>query len=692
MGDLSELGAAAVAYAEGGWAVLALKPRSKIPATKHGVDDATTDVDAIRSWWEEHPTCNVGIACGQASGGLVAIDLDVEDDGIDGRDTLHDWESEHGELPDTLAAVTGGGGYHLLFVVDGACPPSVNHESAVDIRGDGSYIVAPPSVHTSGATYAWDIGPDERDPAHATDNVLAFIASVRPDSMERKGKLKPPKGPIRKGSRNDTLYRTACSLQSLAYDDATITATIEAMNAKQCVPPLERSDVDKLLASALGHEKGRSFAKATVDDAVSLRRDDNGKPYQTMENIIAVLEHDPRIAGKIRYNTVDFSPFVSGQLPWADADEYRRWQDSDYANLRGYIERYGLSSKDKMIDAVTCVAHAHRYNPITEFLDGLAWDGRERVSTLLTDFLGADMSEYNMRLMHLFMWGAVARAYRPGTKFDVVPIIHGAQGVGKSMFVRRLAVNPTWFDDNFNTIDGVAAAEKLRGMWIVEIAELLAMKKAKEVEAVKSFLTSTVDNYRPAYGRMTEQHPRACVFMGTTNRDEFLTDTTGNRRYYPIDIPSGVKPDMDIFDGDFCVEWFTQAWAEAVHEWRTGKTSDGVSVSLTMPRELEDEVRMQQVAHTEDDPSVGIIGDFLDQKWNIALAGGMRTARTCAAEIARDALGYKRGDTPQWVFNKVRETVAANFPEWLPVAGKKKFDGFGVQRIYEKTEGKDKDA
>lgn len=142
----------ALAYAARGWRVLPLKPRDKIPITAHGRDDATTDQPTIRRWWERTPNANIGIATGAVSG-IVAIDIDADRGGLE---TFARLEAGHRELTNTLTALTGGGGRHLLFAHPGRPVGNrTNIAPGIDVRGDGGYIVAPPSIHPSGKRYAW---------------------------------------------------------------------------------------------------------------------------------------------------------------------------------------------------------------------------------------------------------------------------------------------------------------------------------------------------------------------------------------------------------------------------------------------------------------------------------------------------------------------------------------------------------
>ena len=327
---------------------------------------------------------------------------------------------------------------------------------------------------------------------------------------------------------------------------------------------------------------------------------------------------------------------------------------------------YWLTSKNKAIDALTLVAMSNRRNPVREWLESLEWDGVERVETLLSVFLGADPNEYDAAVMRTFMAGACARACEPGVKFDYMPVLHGSQGLGKSMFLRRLGTRSDWYCDNFNTLDGDAAAEKLRGMWIIEMAELLATKRSRDVEGIKAFITSTVDTIRPKYARETEQRPRTCVFAGTTNNATFLSDATGNRRFLPV--ACGVyEPAMSLFDQD-APAYFEQAWAEAYRRWKAGEWG------LVLDAERQAEAIAMQSAFTEEDVRIGMIQEYLDTC--------EPNARVCALELIENALHVEGGNPPRKLVNEIHEIMTNCVPGWVPYGQTKARTPYGIQRCY----------
>ncbi|MCF2684138.1 bifunctional DNA primase/polymerase [Faecalicatena contorta] len=180
----SRLKDAALLYANMGFAVFPLRPKDKRPAIENGFKAATTSEKQIVAWWDEHPDSNIGIATGAMSGGLVVIDLDIDKDrGINGYEFLKEWQQEHGELPETWQSITGRGGYHLFYRDNAANKSRGSLYEGIDIRADGGYIVAPPSVHPNGICYEWEQGPgDGIDIAQVDNRVAEFLLGPVPEN------------------------------------------------------------------------------------------------------------------------------------------------------------------------------------------------------------------------------------------------------------------------------------------------------------------------------------------------------------------------------------------------------------------------------------------------------------------------------------------------------------------------------
>ena len=238
-----------------GLPVFPLKPKGKTPLTRHGFKEATTDPKQISAWWDNEPMANIGIATGGPAG-LLVIDLDVDEEkGIDGRETLRKWEGQHGKLPDhTWLAITGRGGYHYFYHDPFGSRSGTGLYEGIDIRGDGGYIVAPPSVHPNGRRYEWEQSPEEFPLVEAGPRVNEFLHPA----PEKWGKspLRIP-DQIPEGGRVNAMVKLTCSLQSKGLSDEAIRTAVRAENEEKCIPPLTDQELEKEVFPALKrYEKG----------------------------------------------------------------------------------------------------------------------------------------------------------------------------------------------------------------------------------------------------------------------------------------------------------------------------------------------------------------------------------------------------------------------------------------------------
>lgn len=260
--ELSELGQAAVWYCEHGFAVVPLKERSKQPATIHGLNDWFDDPASAREVWRKFPDYNIGIVCGAPSHGLLVLDFDIDKDkDKDGYATLRAWEKAQGDLPETSVAITGSGGMHYLYRTDrNSIKPSANAELGVDVRCDGSYIVAPPSIHPNGNRYEWQDHPDDTPIATASGPVYDFLDHIQrnggvDETRKDNGKFRLPES-IKHGERDKTLFRYAAHLRAIGRSDAEILNTVMGANFTRCDPPMDSKDVQRIVKSACKYERG----------------------------------------------------------------------------------------------------------------------------------------------------------------------------------------------------------------------------------------------------------------------------------------------------------------------------------------------------------------------------------------------------------------------------------------------------
>lgn len=322
----------------------------------------------------------------------------------------------------------------------------------------------------------------------------------------------------------------------------------------------------------------------------------------TIDNVWIILEHDSSLKGKFAVNEFAGRGEVLGPLPWNLEDKRRFWDDNDNQGLYWYLEkRYEVTGMSKIDGALSLHSNKNSFNDVTAYLDSLKWDGIPRLDRLIIDYLGAEDTPYTRAVTRKAFTAAVARAYVPGYKFDYMTILTGPQGIGKSTLLFKMSKG--WFNDSIRTFEGKEASELLQGVWIVEVGELDAFNRS-DVGRIKQFLSQQADRFRAAYGRHVKEMPRRCVFFGTTNDTEFLTDRTGNRRFWPLAV--GVnKATKDIWRE--LDDEKDQIWAEAVMRYRIGEP-------LYLSGEVEREAKEQQESHRKTSTREGIITDFLEQK------------------------------------------------------------------------------
>ena len=339
-----------------------------------------------------------------------------------------------------------------------------------------------------------------------------------------------------------------------------------------------------------------------TDWELKLEVNKKGEILPTIDNILLILNNDPRLKGLSGYNEFDFKLTILGETPWRKSSIGDAWTDADDAGLMHYLESsYGIYNGKKTAEALEIAQQAFKFHPVRNYLDSLPkWDGVGRIDTLFVDYLGAEDCEYTRAVTRKMLVAAVARIYRPGLKYDNMLTLVGPQGVGKSYILKLLGVS--WFSDSLTTVQGKEAYESLHGNWIIEMAELTAAKKS-EVEAVKHFISKQEDGYRMAYAKRVGVFPRQCVFFGTTNDEEFLRDRTGNRRFWPVKVGGLVSKDL-----------FSELEPELPQVWAEAKQKFADDEPLYLDTRLNDMAIEQQAEHTERDSRQGAVEYFLDMK------------------------------------------------------------------------------
>ena len=384
------------------------------------------------------------------------------------------------------------------------------------------------------------------------------------------------------------------------------TATTKLPSYKAMIAFVQK---DKATGITLAKEQrariSEDFAEPEEDDLEwtgQLARNRAGELESSLPNLALILRNDKGLAG-IRRNLLSGMIDVTDKLAWKN--ERGHWTDTDDAMLERYLaEAYTEFPKQKVLTAVTAAAEDRAYDPILDYLDSLPeWDGIERVDTLLVDSLGAEDTPYVRAVTRKTLVAAIARVKHPGIKFDTVLVLCGPQGIGKSTLLDRLGMQ--WFSDSLSFADtrDKTAAEKLQGNWIMEIPELNGLSKSS-ITAMRQFISSRNDKFRPAYGRRVEEHPRRCIMIGTTNAEEgYLQDTAGGRRFWPVNVGAGIRT---LEAWDLTQDDVDQIWAEALMRYRQGET-------LILEGKLADEAERAQLDALKSDEREGVVQEYLDR-------------------------------------------------------------------------------
>ncbi len=306
----------------------------------------------------------------------------------------------------------------------------------------------------------------------------------------------------------------------------------------------------------------RTPARLVLADQYSSRQNPSGHAASLQNTLLAIAE----LGIKCRYDLFHNKTLFEGH-PSVDGDF-----DNVCLVIRQLVaqQKQFEPSKDTMVDAVTRIALEYQFNPVLDYLDGLKWDGKKRIDTWLTAYLGAEDTPLHRMMGRKWLLAAVRRVRQPGCKFDNILTLEGPQGSLKSTLVREMAGGRENFSDaDILQSDKREQQELCEGVWFYEIAELSGLREG-DVEKVKAFASRQEDKARAAYARRVSVRPRTCVFVGTTNDDEYLQDQTGNRRFWPIRIG---QIDIEAFRRDR-----DQLFAEAAVEEATGE-------SLVLPGE-----------------------------------------------------------------------------------------------------------
>lgn len=278
----------------------------------------------------------------------------------------------------------------------------------------------------------------------------------------------------------------------------------------------------------------------------------------------------PEVAGVLAWNELTNDVVKLRPTPWRTPAG--AWAEVDDLLMGEWLVReHGLPSvpRGTLEEAVRMVAYRHRFHPVRQWLETLRWDGTPRLAWWLRracleedEWDDRDpLQRYLSRVGTWFLQAMCARVVTPGVKFDYMLILEGQQGMRKSTLLRTLAGE--WFADTGLVLGDKDSYQQLQGVWLYEIPELDAFSKA-DVMRIKAYVASQEDYFRASFDRRAAKYPRQVVFAGTTNEDHYLTDPTGNRRFWPVRVTRRI-------DIDWVLSVRDQLFAEAMERVRAGK-------------------------------------------------------------------------------------------------------------------------
>ena len=461
---------------------------------------------------------------------------------------------------------------------------------------------------------------------------------------------------------------------------------------------------------------GNPGPQATKTDSADLwkrklERSDAGAFKPTLHNLTLIVSNDPRTRGLVRKNLFTqeivqhgspgrFKPLRQGprgtkQLQgtlWEVRDSINGdlWDDSKDHAIRDMLEApvrqggYGIKVADRDLRAaVDLSAGRNAFHPVQDYLNSLTWDQQPRLEGLFVRFLGVRDTPYTREVARLTVVAGVARVFQPGHKFDFVPILEGVQGKRKSTFIETLGLH--WFgelDGNFS--DRKALVEKMQGALVLEIPELSGFTRG-EVQDIKAFVSAREDKVRLAYAHRAQVFQRQCIFIGSTNESEYLRDSTGGRRFWPLAC------NIQEIDTTGFKREVHQVWAEALAVYRSMRAKQptgDLPLYLTGGARIEAE-RLQESRRVEtvEDATAGeivrwlsmpIAADFDDQ--GDADASPPLRDETCLRQIWSECLGNERSRYDQRAAQMLGRAMG-NIAGWTNV-GARNFEKYGKQRVF----------
>ena len=585
---------------------------------------------------------------------LLVIDYDPRNDVTEGKQALQNLIKYLDNFVfDTYTVITGGNGLHIYMTK----PPEISvtenlykckkdkdgniiseefkEYSGIEFKSVGRQVIGPLSIHPETnrqykiayhkPSYRINAPAKLLDLIKRTDKIVGIDPTKTAlnkytddeQSVQRYKSFLKAHPPAVEGDGGDThTYKTACRGRDFGLSPQLVFETMMFNWNNKCLPPWSDTELWVKVRSAFENNQdtqgkwnpATDFAPIVSAPPVGVlnfdRNAKTGEVKKSRHNVACFMRmNESPIYNLLRYNLFTENIEFVGKAPWHSENDNRRgWSDEDAIQFAFWLseEKIYEANIATVHEAALKIAMDNAYHPVINYLDNLRWDGIPRIHNWLTDYAGAANNPYVQSVGEKTLMAAVARIYEPGIKFDHVLVLEGEQGIGKSTLVHTLGKN--WYGDiiidphNKDTIDA------LRGKWIVEISEMECTRR--EVNALKRFISCTSDTVRLAYARTAKEFPRKSIFIGTINPEMgrgYLKDSTGNRRYWPVEIIGvdfdGLKNDVD------------QLWAEAVAKYKKG----GAKLWIE-DKNVRNLAAAEANKRYEGDPWEDIIEEFLESR------------------------------------------------------------------------------
>lgn len=371
--------------------------------------------------------------------------------------------------------------------------------------------------------------------------------------------------------------------------------------AQSAGPVAQLRQTEQEQPATVTHIQTRKSVRADDSWMLELVTSEEGKTKPGVtKNWALFLENHPDIAGCFAWDAFALRVMLQRCPPWERAGAGwtpRVLQDRDYSEAVMWLEaKYMTPKVSSIASVIQTVAERSSFDRLREYLDGLEWDGVQRVTQFAGKYLGVKGDNYAPIVSERWLVSSVARGLDPGCKVDTMPILEGPQGLKKSTALERL-YGREFFSDNLSDIGSKDAMMELQGVWGLEVAEMHRFSAA-ETNNVKKFLSRHTDRFRPPYGRSIIEAPRRVVMAGTINPEgnNYLRDATGARRFWPLEC-GRIELDQIGIDRD-------QLWAEAVVMYRNG-------TPWWVQEDEQETVEAEQEKRTDVDVWVDMIVPFL---------------------------------------------------------------------------------